>query len=254
MAHRGTGRRRSGRRHPGRQRARSSGAGRRSAPRRTRRSRTRGGRGWYRTGARLLAASALTALAISACASPAPREPHDACAIFDENLDWYESARSSEQRWGIPIATQLAVVYQESSFEAQARPPRTRRLLFLPGPRPSSAYGYGQVVDSTWASYQQSTGRTTADRDDFADVSDFIGWYGHMIRTQTGIAREDAYRLYLAYHEGPRGYLKRTHQSKPWLERAAQRVAHRASTYERQLSRCAEALDERVRGPWWWPF
>jgi hypothetical protein len=203
---------------------------------------------------RILAASALTALALSACASPAPRQPHDACAIFDENLDWYEAARSSEARWGIPVSTQLAVVYQESSFEAQARPPRTRRLLFIPGPRPSSAYGYGQVVDGTWASYQRSTGRTTADRDDFTDVTDFIGWYGHMIRTQTGIAREDAYRLYLAYHEGPGGYLRRTHRSKPWLERTAQRVAQRAQTYDRQLSRCADALDERVRGPWWWPF
>jgi hypothetical protein len=201
-----------------------------------------------------VAAGTLTALTVAACAVPAPREPDNACAIFDENLDWYRAARSSEQRWDVPISTQLAVVYQESSFEARARPARSRRLFFFPGPRPSTAYGYGQVVDATWASYQRSTGRLTADRDDFEDVSDFIGWYGYQIRNATGIEREDVFRLYLAYHEGPGGYVKQTHRKKPWLERAARRVAHRAETYDRQLGRCIAALDERVRGPWWWPF
>ena len=110
------------------------------------------------------------------------------------------------------------------------------------------------MVDATWQSYQRSTGRTAANRDDFADVSDFIGWYGLQIRTATGIARDDAYRLYLAYHEGPGGYLKQTHRKKPWLERAAQSVSRRAQTYERQLGRCRAELEESARGHRWWPF
>jgi hypothetical protein len=32
-----------------------------------------------------------------------------------------------------------------------------------------------------------------------------------------GISRRDAYRQYLAYHEGQGGYKHRTYEKKPWL-------------------------------------
>ena len=41
-----------------------------------------------------------------------------------------------------------------------------------------------------------------ADRDDFNDAIDFIGWYNDQSSRRSKISKSDAYNLYLAYHEG----------------------------------------------------
>jgi hypothetical protein len=198
-------------------------------------------------------AAAVLAVAIptllSSCATP-PTRPDDLCSIFTEKRAWYRAALGARKRWGVPESVQLAIIHQESSFRARARPPRSRVLWIFPGPRPSSAYGYGQVVDSTWDRYRRATGRSGADRDDFADVVDFIGWYAVQLERRAGVPRNDAYRLYLAYHEGPRGYLRGNHRGKIWLERVARKVKGRSDRYHQQYMGCRE----RLRGPWWWPF
>ena len=73
--------------------------------------------------------------------------------------NWYSSAQAAEKRWGIPIAVNMAVIYQESSFKARARPNRSKILWVLPGRRPSSAYGYAQALDSTWNDYKKFSGK-----------------------------------------------------------------------------------------------
>lgn len=50
--------------------------------------------------------------------------------------------------------------------------------------------------------YKKKTGNWRAHRDNFADVVDFIGWYGSMSHTTLGISKWDARNQYLAYHEG----------------------------------------------------
>jgi len=189
-----------------------------------------------------------------ACVTAPPRNPENACDIFNEHVSWYRAARQTQDRWGVAPALQLAVVYQESSFNARARPPRRRILWIIPGWRLSSAYGYGQVVDATWERYRASTGRLGADRDEFRDVSDFLGWYGAELQRVALIDLDDPASFYLAYHEGPAGYRRRSFEAKPWLARVASRVAMRTRRYESQLSRCREQLDARIRTPWWWPF
>ena len=72
----------------------------------------------------------------------------------------------------------------------------------------SSAYGYAQALEGTWDDYRRSTGRRGADRDDFADSSDFIGWYMHGANRVNGVAMHDAYNQYLAYHEGKAGFAR----------------------------------------------
>lgn len=174
-----------------------------------------------------------------------PRAPDDACAIFKEKKDWYADACDAEERWGVPVAVQLAFIRTESSFRHDARPPR-RKVLGMPtGPRPSTALGYAQALDGTWEEYQQATGAHGADRDDFADAVDFIGWYNARSVKMCGISRKDAYRLYLAYHEGQQGYLQGTHRRKAWLLDTAQKVAERASRYNSQLRRCESQLSSR---------
>ena len=96
----------------------------------------------------------------------------------------------------------------------------------------------GQAKDGTWKEYQSKTGQRGAERDDFGDVADFIGWYADVIRKSTGIAVSDTYRLYLAYHEGPTGYRRGSYKDKAWLQGVAHKVSLRAERYARQYADC----------------
>ncbi|MBI1233335.1 MAG: hypothetical protein GC208_02400 [Alphaproteobacteria bacterium] len=185
---------------------------------------------------------------ISACGHYRPDQVTDACLILEDNRSWWRDLRRSERRWGIPPAVQLAILKRESSFNAHARPARTRLLGIIPGPRPSSAYGYAQALDGTWDWYRDETGNRGADRDNFGDAVDFIGWYGQMSGRLSNIRHDDARELYLAYHEGHTGYNRGTYRSKAWLMRAADEVARDAARYQSQLNGCERRLN---RGRFW---
>jgi len=192
-----------------------------------------------RRGALLLLCLATTG---AGCAATRPTQLNDVCAIFSEKPDWYEEAHDAYVKWGVPIPLQLAVIHQESHFESDVRPPRTTFLWVFPGPRPSSAYGYGQVLDATWDEYQETSGGMFADRDDFGDVVDFIGWYGAAGERRYGIPKTDPYAFYLAYHEGHTGYLRGTYRKKRELQAIAAEVARRTQRYARQLGDCEISL------------
>ena len=188
----------------------------------------------------------LLALCLAGCAGAPPENPANACSIFKEKEDWYAAARKAKQRWGVPISVQMAIINQESSFVEDARPPRNRFLGFIPLGRPTTAYGYGQAIDGTWAWYQEKTGKDDAERDEFEDVVDFIGWYTDQSRRRFGISKGDAYRQYLAYHEGHHGYQRGTYATKARLLRAARQVESSAAAYRRQLSRCRAELEQAL--------
>ncbi len=190
------------------------------------------------------------ALFLSACASSPPTHVDNICHIFDEKSGWYKAAKKSSKRWGTPIPTMMAIMHQESRFQAKAKPPRTKILWIIPGPRKSSAYGYAQVKDGTWKEYEKDAGGWTADRDDFGDAVDFVGWYNRKTHKRTGVALSDTYNLYLAYHEGQGGFSRKTHNKKPWLLKVAKKVSSRAWRYKKQLQGC----EERLNSSWWWPF
>jgi hypothetical protein len=183
------------------------------------------------------------------CTARPPRNLDDCCEILEERRGWYRAARRSFDRWGIPIHIQLAIVHQESRFDGEARPPRRRILWVIPGPRRSDAHGYAQALKVTWKEYRADSGNGGADRDDFGDAVDFIGWYGARSARVAGISRGDAFNLYLAYHEGDGGFRRGTYRRKPWLLDIAARVEHRAERYRRQLLTCEDRL-----GPRWWEF
>ncbi len=102
----------------------------------------------------------------------------------------------------------------------------------------SSAYGYAQALDGTWDDYRAATGRRGADRDDFADASDFIGWYMNEAARVNGLAPHDAYNQYLAYHEGKAGFARGTYKAKAWLPAVARDVESWAVVYQTQLQTC----------------
>jgi len=207
-----------------------------------------------RRGRRLLAVVAAVWVVVTlapGCATTPPGNIDDICEIFEEKDDWFDEAEAVEKRWGVPIHVQMAIIRQESSFKDDARPPRTRLLGFIPWTRPSSAYGYAQAKDATWDWYITKTGNGGADRDDFADALDFVGWYATVSHRNLGISKWDAYRQYLAYHEGHGGYRRKTYRNKPWLVRVAKQVDRNSKRYARQLHGCREELESR-----WslWPF
>lgn len=84
----------------------------------------------------------------------------------------------TEQQWGVPVSVQLATIARRSSFVHDAQPMKTKGFWIFKRKVPrSSALGYAQALDGTWDEYVEKTGRRRADRTDFADASDFIGWY-----------------------------------------------------------------------------
>lgn len=186
---------------------------------------------------RLLPVIAL-ACSLAACATKPPEAQENACRIFEQKRSWYSATRKVERKYGVPISLQLAIVKQESSFVHNARPERGKFLFIFPGRRPSSATGYSQALDTTWETYKADTGRRFADRKDFKDAVDFIGWYADQSSRRSGIRHGDAYNQYLAYHEGQGGYNRGSYRSKPGLQQTARQVARNAHRYEAQLDQC----------------
>lgn len=170
--------------------------------------------------------------------SPPPANINNICHIFEQYPRWYNDAKDVERRWRVPISVQMAIIHQESKFNATAKPPHTKLLWIIPWSRPSSAYGYSQVLDGTWALYKQSNGGLFSSRDKFADAVDFIGWYANQATIRAHISRNDAFSLYLAYHEGVTGYMRKTYLQKSWLVPVAHKVERQARIYQVQLANC----------------
>lgn len=187
---------------------------------------------------------------LASCASQ-PSNITDTCSLFEEENRWYDYARHTREKWGVPIGTQLAFMRQESAFDEQAAPPRTKILWIIPWKRPTSAYGFAQAVDATWEWYQNDTGNTGADRDDFADASDFIGWYINKSTRKLGIPSNDVVSQYLAYHEGHGGFESKSYLNKNGLMATAKKVARFSSKYEQQLAACETDLQHQA---WWWLY
>ncbi len=195
----------------------------------------------------------LLSVLIVGCASTPPSSPDNICRIFGEKSGWYAAAKKSNKRWGSSIPLMMAFMHQESRFVSTAKPPRPKILGFIPGPRKSSAYGYSQAQTGTWKWYKKSTGHWGADRDDFQDAIDFVGWYNVQTRKQNGLSLSSAYGLYLAYHEGHGGYKRKTYEKKAWLKKVAKKVSKRRDIYARQLKNCEDKLSSSS-GFSLWPF
>lgn len=180
-------------------------------------------------------------LVLVGCAT-APSRINNVCAVFDQRDgwfdNWYSAAKRAEQRYGVPVPILMATIRKESGFKARVRPPRTKLLGFIPWKRPSSAYGYSQALDGTWAQYKRETGRWGASRNDFGDAVDFVGWYHSKSRDVNGIALNDAYNLYLAYYFGHTAYSRGSWKSNAGMQRVARAAATMAADYERQMRNC----------------
>ena len=183
---------------------------------------------------------------ITSCASNSPpSSTTDVCKIFKERYSWYKAAKKTEKRWKVPVYVSMAIIKQESSFVADARPGRTKLLGFIPWKRVTSARGYAQAVVGTWEMYLNDRGGWFVSRNDFEDSVDFVGWYKYKTHKQLGISLTNARALYLAYHEGRGGYKRGSYRSKPWLLSVADKVQRQSEKYKIQYEGCKKSLGKR---------
>ena len=188
---------------------------------------------------RAIAASLLALGVLSGCASDSqPSNTENACAIFDDRPHWERAVVRAARKWNAPPEVTMAIIWKESSFEQHAQPPQQYALGFIPVGRASSAYGFSQAIDGTWDWYRRETGNSGADRDDFEDSVDFVGWYMNKTRVMNGVALNDAYNQYIAYHEGHTGYRRGDWRNKAWLRKVASDVHRKAGEFQRHIAAC----------------
>ena len=100
----------------------------------------------------------LLGLTLQSCMVTPPQNPDNICLIFEEKKSWYKAVMRSEKRWKIPPYVLMSFVYQESSFQSDAKPERTKLLWVIPWKRKSTAVGYSQALSMTWDDYKEETG------------------------------------------------------------------------------------------------
>jgi len=179
---------------------------------------------------------------ISACSS-IPKNTADGCSIFSERYLWYKYAKKTEIKWGTPIYIQLAIIKMESDFDWLAKPERTKIFKVIPYKRPSSSFGYSQAVKGTWKQYKTETGNKFATRTRFKDSVDFIGWYTNKTEKILKISKKDAFRQYVAYHEGWGNYKNYKNNQKIII--LAKKVEKQSKKYRLQLKKCEKRLNKK---------
>jgi len=192
------------------------------------------------------AAIGILSIVLTGCATsvtPPPENVENVCSIFQEKDGWYQHALDSEKKWGAPPHVLMAIVRHESRFVDNARPPRKTFLGVIPLGRPTTAYGYCQAVNGTWENYLEDTGNQSAERVNFRDAIDFVGWYTNVSFEKLGISKIDGYNQYLAYHEGHVGYSQQSYKKKAWLMRVAKKVQFTSDLYATQLETCRDDLE-----------
>ena len=184
--------------------------------------------------------SLIILLILSSCSS-VPLNTKNSCNIFSERYLWYKHAKKTEEKWGAPIHIQLAFIKKESDFDWLAQPKRLKLFKIIPYKRPSSSFGYSQAVKGTWDQYKKETNNRLATRARFKDSVDFIGWYINKTEKLLKIPKTDAYRQYIAYHEGWGNYKNYKKNKKVII--FAKEVRDQANQYRKQLSKCQKRLN-----------
>ena len=179
---------------------------------------------------------------ISSCSS-IPKNTSNSCAIFSERYLWYKYAKKTEEKWGTPIYIQLAIIKMESDFDWLAKPQRTKIFKVIPYKRLSSSFGYSQAVKGTWEQYKRETGNKLATRIRFKDSVDFIGWYTNKSESILKISKKNAFKQYLAYHEGWGNYKNYKTNQKVIL--LANKVKIQSDKYQLQLKKCTNKLNRK---------
>ena len=182
-------------------------------------------------------------LLFSTACSSIPQNTSDGCSIFSERYLWYKHAKKTEKKWGTPINLQLAIIKMESDFDWLAKPARQKLFKVIPYKRPSSSFGYSQAIKGTWKQYKDETGNKYALRTRFKDSVDFIGWYTNKTEKILKVSKKDAFRQYIAYHEGWGNY--KNYKTNQKVIVLAKKVEGYSNKFKNQLNKCSKSLTTR---------
>ena len=165
----------------------------------------------------------------------------DICKVVNGHFGWRSSLKKTQQYYAISPGLVLSVIFHESSFNANARPPATKVMGFIPW-QSATAFGYAQIKNETWAWYKSHNPGYFQSRTQFSDATQFIGWYHQVFLARL---KKEGYRhpvsdadFYISYHEGIGGFLHQDWQKKDWLVKKAERVDQLAQRYNQQLKHC----------------
>ncbi len=179
---------------------------------------------------------------LTSCSS-IPKNTSNSCSIFSERYLWYKHTKKTEKKWGTPIYIQLAIIKMESDFNWLAKPKRQKIFKVIPYKRPSSSFGYSQAVKGTWKQYKNETGNKLATRTRFKDSVDFIGWYTDKTEKILKIPKTDAFKQYIAYHEGWGNY--KNYKENIKVIGLAKKVKKQSDKYKNQLQKCKKTLNRK---------
>ena len=138
---------------------------------------------------------------------------------------------------------QLAFIKFESDFHWLAKPKRQKLFKIIPFKRPSSSFGYSQAVKGTWKQYKEEQNKPLALRTRFKDSVDFIGWYTNKTEKILKVSKKDAFRQYIAYHEGWGNY--KNYKSNQKVIVLAKKVEGYSNKFKKQLNKCSKSLTTR---------
>ncbi|MEN9855060.1 MAG: hypothetical protein RL186_1829 [Pseudomonadota bacterium] len=177
-----------------------------------------------------MAARALLLLCWALVATaPAHAQTRDYCALLTAKPEWVAPLKTASVRWDVSQGAILAIIDQESRFQADARGAGAN------GPNPARNFGYTQANLRTWDWYLRDTGQSQGARTDFALATDFIGWHISTTHKRLGLARDQIDAHYLVYKLGEGGYRRGPSPSATALAKSLAIKSNRAS---QQLTTC----------------
>ena len=80
----------------------------------------------------LILASISAISILTACSSTPPANPNNLCSVFQEKDSWYVAAHKVHNKYNVPINVAMAIMYQESRFVDNAKPPMRYFLYVIP--------------------------------------------------------------------------------------------------------------------------
>ena len=75
---------------------------------------------------------ALLFMFLTGCTTTPPKDQDNLCSIYREYPDWYEDSLQMQSEYGTPLHVAMAIMKQESSYVADALPPRDYLLWVIP--------------------------------------------------------------------------------------------------------------------------
>ena len=157
------------------------------------------------------------------------------CKVLERD-SWMNALLATENRWGVSVEAQLALISEDWQLEQNGLPSRWRPSWTRLNERtPGIPAGY---FDTTWERYEAETGNRRASPDKLSDFSDFIGWYVSSAASYAHVAPDDASAIHILWRKGPRYYASGAWMNDSFVTDRAARFAEHAQSISEGFQTC----------------